>query len=92
MSTSTIEHVVTETTDVPADASHIVMVPPGEDDETPQAYVVRARIEGFAITALCGYVFVPQKDPKPLPVCQTCLEIFQNDPNEFGDRGELPDA
>jgi len=92
MSTSTIEVVKTETTDVPAEASHIVPVPPGEEDETPQAYVLRARIEGFPITALCGYVFVPQKDPQPLPVCSACMDIYQSDPMGHGDRDELPDA
>lgn len=87
--TTVIEH---QTSDEPEQASHIVMVPPHEDDESPQAYVLRARIEGFPITALCGHVFVPHKNPEPLPVCSGCLDIYQHDPNGFGDRGELPDA
>ena len=41
------------------DQAHIVMVPPGEPDQTPQAYVLRARVEGFPITALCGFVWIP---------------------------------
>lgn len=93
--TLTDERVVTEvkTSDVPEDCSHIVMVPPGEPDQTPQAYVLRARIEGFPVTALCGYTWVPQKDPKPLPVCSKCLAIYHQD-GEHADerRGELPDA
>jgi hypothetical protein len=80
------------TTDQPEQASHIVMVPPEEEDSTPQAYVLRARIEGFPVTALCGHTFVPQKNPEPLPVCEECLEIFQHDPNGHGDREELPEA
>lgn len=92
MTTATLEYVETRTTDQPAEASHIVMVPPGEKDQTPQAYVLRARVEGLPVTALCGYTWVPEKDPAPLPVCEGCLAIYQHDPHGFGDRGELPDA
>lgn len=84
------------TSDKSPEASHIVMVPPGENDESPQAYVFRARIEGFPITALCGYTWVPHRDPQALPVCATCKGIFENDPFQGGpdddDRGRLPDA
>lgn len=94
MSTDTLirEHVETRTTDIPADASHIVMVPPGEPDETPQAYVLRARIEGLPITAICGHVFTPQKDPKPLPVCEGCMAVYHQDGENRDDRNDLPDA
>jgi len=94
MSTDTLtrEYVETRTSDVPADASHIVMVPPGEKDESPHAYVLRARVEGFPIEALCGHTWIPHRNPAPLPVCEACLNIYQNDPQGHGDRGELPDA
>ena len=81
-----------ETTDQPADAAHIVMVPPGEPDETPQAYVLRARIEGLPITALCGFTWIPSKDAKQLPVCQACLDIYHQPGENRDDREELPDA
>lgn len=71
--------------------AHIVLVPPGESDETPQAYVMRARIEGFPITALCGFMWVPNKMATGLPVCEECKAIFENDPHGFGDRDSLPD-
>lgn len=73
-------------------SSHIVMVPDGEPDQSPQAYVLRARIEGFPVTALCGWTFTPIKDPKSLPVCTECKAIFEYDPHGFGDRDRLPDA
>lgn len=94
MTTSTLDRpiVETNTADDPDLASHIVKTPPGEPDKTPQAYILRARLEGIAVTALCGYVFVPQHDPAPRPVCQTCKDIFEHDPYGHGDRGELPDA
>ena len=84
------EDVEVLTTDEPGDASHIVMVPQGVS-MSPQAYVLQARIEGTKVRALCGYEWVPQKDPKSLPVCSLCKEIYEYDPNGFGDRGELPD-
>jgi hypothetical protein len=83
------EHVTTEE---PEQAAHIVMVPPGEDDTTPQAYVLRARIEGFAVTALCGYRWVPQRNPEPLPVCSACLDIYQQPGEHRDEREELPEA
>lgn len=72
-------------------SKHIVMVPPDEDDETPQAYVMRARIEGFPIVALCGHVFVPHQNPAGMPVCQACKDIYDNDPNALDPGRELPD-
>lgn len=80
------------TTRDPADAAHIVMVPPDQDDETPQAYVLRARIEGFPITALCGHTWVPAKNPEQLPVCEPCLDIYHQPGEHRDDREELPDA
>lgn len=90
--TMTDEIVQTNTTDEPGDASHIVRVPPGQPDQTPQAYVMRASVEGFPVRAECGYEWIPSRDPLPLPVCSRCLEIYQHDPKGHGDRGELPDA
>lgn len=88
-STATEDEIVTST-DKP-NSSHIVMVPEYEDDETPQAYVLRARIEGFPIKALCGYVFVPNKSAKELPVCQECLDIYHQPGDNRDDRDKLPD-
>lgn len=75
----------------PGPRTHIVLPPPDAQDETPQAYVMRARIEGFPITALCGFTWIPSRDPKKYPTCQTCLDIYESggDPD---DRKELPDA
>lgn len=65
----------TSTTDEidPASCAHIIRTEPGE---TATAVVLRARIEGTPLTALCGYVFVPQRDPKNLPLCPQCKEIY----------------
>lgn len=67
-----------ETRDVteqsPGSVAHIVRTENGED---AAAVVLAARIEGTPLTALCGHVFVPQRDPKVLPVCQTCKDIYE---------------
>ena len=95
MSTTTLDRPIVQTTetDDPDEASHIVKVPPGEPDQTPQAYVMRARLEGFPITALCGYTWVPVRDPIPLPVCSTCRDVWENVGADLDERkGRLPDA
>lgn len=94
MSTAVLER-ETVTAPVPqtgkAEQAHIVMVPPGEPDQTPQAYVMRARVEGFPVTALCGYTWVPNKQATGLAVCPECKAIFEHDPHGKGDRDNLPD-
>ena len=39
--------------------------------------MLEARIYGTPLTALCGYVWVPSRDPKQLPVCQECKSIYE---------------
>lgn len=60
-----------ETEDGPV--AHIVKTLPGED---ATAKVLAARVEGTPLEALCGHVWVPSRDPKQLPVCQRCKEIY----------------
>jgi len=33
-------------------------------------------VTGTPVTALCGKVWVPSRDPKRYPVCPTCKEIY----------------
>jgi hypothetical protein len=53
--------------------AHIVKTEPGE---SAMAKVTEARIYGFPVEALCGERFVPQQDPKKLPLCGVCKEIY----------------
>jgi len=53
-------------------AAHIVKS--GEGDAA--AKVVEARIYGTPLEALCGVVFVPQRDPSKLPLCAACKDIY----------------
>ena len=57
----------------PPKAAHIVKTDPGE---SAVAKVTEARIYGYPVEALCGERFVPQQDPKRLPLCGTCKEIY----------------
>lgn len=59
-------------TDEPT-AAHIVKVKRGEN---AQAVVLEARIMGTPIEALCGFVWVPSRDPKQLPVCEECKAMY----------------
>jgi len=59
-------------TDQPHHA-HIVKVAPGE---SAAAKVMEARIYGTQLEALCGFVWIPSRDPKQLPMCQECKSIY----------------
>jgi len=76
-----VEGDIVTSTDKP-ESAHYVMCP--NDEETNHAYVMRARLEGFSVTALCGYTWVPHKMATGLPVCQECREIWESLPDTGG--------
>ncbi len=53
--------------------AHIVKTKRGEN---AAAKVLEARISGTPLEALCGHVWVPSRDPRQLPVCQRCRDIY----------------
>jgi hypothetical protein len=53
--------------------AHIVKTGP---TETAAAKVLAARVEGTPLEALCGHVWVPSRDPRRLPMCQPCKEVY----------------
>ncbi|WP_187357144.1 DUF3039 domain-containing protein [Actinomadura sp. CNU-125] len=65
-------------TDVRPDLSH------GDGDHERFAhYVKKAKItesavSGTPVIALCGKVWVPNRDPKKYPVCPECKEIYES--------------
>ena len=63
---------VLETEDGPV--AHIVRTKRNED---AAAKVLAARIEGTPLEALCGHTWEPSRDPKQLPVCQKCKDIYE---------------
>ena len=40
--------------------------------------VVEAIVNGTALRALCGKVWVPGRDPKRYPMCPTCREVAES--------------
>ena len=54
-------------------AAHIVKVKPGEN---AQAVVLEARIMGTPVEAMCGFTWVPSRDPKNLPLCDECKAMY----------------
>ena len=60
--------------------AHIVAPKQAKDGSIVDAaaLVMEARINGTPVTALCGKVWIPDRDPKRYPVCQTCKDIFQH--------------
>lgn len=39
--------------------------------------MMKAFVEGAAVMAICGKVWVPTRDGKQFPVCPECQEIFE---------------
>ena len=70
------------------------LIEPG-DHERHSHYVrkekiVESAVLGVPVTALCGKVWVPGRDPQKFPVCPICKEIYDGlrpepeDPNNSG--------
>jgi Protein of unknown function (DUF3039) len=38
--------------------------------------IMESALSGEPVTALCGKVWVPGRDPQKFPVCPTCKEIY----------------
>lgn len=38
--------------------------------------IMESAFEGNAVTALCGKVWTPGRDPKKFPICPECQEIL----------------
>lgn len=76
LSTGVKEVVVThpdeDTTTGEPHVAHIV-----KTDGDAASRVVEARIYGTPLEALCGRVFVPQRDPNRLPMCAACKDIYE---------------
>ena len=43
--------------------------------------IVDSMVTGTPVTALCGKVWVPSRDPKRYPVCPMCKEIYEHLPS-----------
>ena len=50
--------------------------------------IVESAVLGGAVVALCGKVWVPNRDPGKFPVCPECKEIFEGLPPGGDDSGD----
>lgn len=50
--------------------------------------IVESAVLGGAVVALCGKVWVPNRDPGKFPVCPECKEIFESLPPGGGDESQ----
>ena len=58
--------------------AHIVLegwTPQDGDFVSAGPSVVEGLVNGSAVKALCGKVWVPSRDPKRYPVCPTCQDL-----------------
>lgn len=55
--------------------THIVRGEPG--GKGAEALVLEARVMGTPVEALCGFVWVPSRDPSRYPLCSKCEEILK---------------
>lgn len=57
-------------------------VEPGDHDRfahyVDNAKIVDSAVAGTPLTALCGYTWVPSRDPEKFPVCPECKDIYDN--------------
>ncbi|MDX2382077.1 MAG: DUF3039 domain-containing protein [Acidimicrobiia bacterium] len=70
-------------------SAHIVKVVKGQN---AAAVVLEARINGTPVEALCGFVWVPSRDPKQLPMCEECKSIYSMYRSFNDNLGEEPDS
>ena len=54
----------------PEDCAHIV------DQRNPDNDITTAVVEGREVTALCGYRWIPYRQPEGRPVCEACVEAY----------------
>lgn len=65
-----------KTTDGDPIFSHMIK---GDSAESAQAKITAAIVNGTPLTALCGYTWIPSRNPENHPVCPKCEEIYEFD-------------
>ncbi len=74
--TTTTEPVTQEVTELRLDE--------GESERfahyAPKEKITEAMVTGTPVTALCGKVWVPSRDPSRYPVCPECKELYELGP------------
>lgn len=58
----------------PEKCAHIVKRP--SEDVGAHEHVAAAYLGQTPLEALCGYVWVPSENPDDKPICQKCVDLF----------------
>lgn len=58
--------------------AHIVR---SDEKQSGEAKVMEARVMGTPVTAMCGHVWVPSRDPMKHPICQKCIQAMKELPD-----------
>jgi hypothetical protein len=77
MSVQLEEHPALDTVADSGEPIHSHIIDRGDSEMSAEALILTARVTGTPVTALCGYTWVPSRDPQKHPVCPKCLEIFE---------------
>jgi hypothetical protein len=75
MSTQTLERTELDLSTGKGRVAHLV-APAGDGSKSGPTLIVEARVFGIPVEALCGHVWVPSRDPRGLPLCRACKEIW----------------
>lgn len=73
----------TDTLVRPTEPQHVLNPTTGDGDHdrfahyVPKDRIVAAAVSGEPITALCGKVWVPNRDPERYPVCPECKDAWE---------------
>jgi hypothetical protein len=49
-----------------------------DDRDSAEAWVTEARVMGFEVEALCGFKWIPARDPQRYAVCEACKDILSH--------------
>jgi len=89
MSLQLDERTELDTTLATEEPRHAHIVYRGDDPRPARAIVLEALVLGTPLTALCGYTWVPSRDPSKLSVCPKCLEMAEFAKDLSGDGRDI---
>jgi len=50
--------------------------------------ILESAMSGEPVVALCGKVWIPNRDPSRFPVCPECKEVYEGLPGSKGGKGK----
>lgn len=72
-----LKEIIETSSDTYTDEPILTHIVGPEGDKSGAARVTEAMVNGTVVTALCGYSWVPSRNPQNHPPCEECLEIVE---------------